>query len=54
MFFTQFTVKTRTNSDRKVTTLRQAITRTLKDAPSVAFFDPACDPRHLAVLAAHA
>lgn len=54
MFFTQFTVKTRTNSDVKVITLRQSIKASLKNAPSVAFYDPAADPRHLAALLANA
>ena len=53
MFFTQFTVKTRTNSDIKVITLRQTIKASLKNAPSVAFFDPAADPRHVAAMFAH-
>ena len=54
MFFLQFTVKTRTNSDNKVITLRQSIKAALKYAPSAALYDAAADPRHIAALLAHA
>ena len=47
-------MKSRTRSNDQVITLRQSIKSALKYAPSVAFYDPACDPRHLAVLFAHA
>ena len=43
----QLHMKSRTRSDNKVITLRQTIKASLKNAPSVAFFDPACDARHL-------
>ena len=48
-------MKSRTNSDLKVITLRQSIkaSASLKNAASVAFFDPAADPRHIAALLAH-
>jgi len=47
-------VKTRTNSDLKVITLRQSIKASLKNAASVAFYDSAADPRHVATLLANA
>ena len=50
----QLHMKSRINSDHKVITLRQSIRASLKNAPSVAFFDPAADPRHVAALLAHA
>ena len=46
----QLHMKSRTNSDVKVITLRQSIKASLKNAASVAFYDPACDARHLATL----
>ena len=50
----QLHMKSRTRSNNQVITLRQSIKSALKYAPSVALYDPACDPRHLAVLFAHA
>jgi hypothetical protein len=47
-------MKSRTNSDVKVITLRQSIKASLKNAASVAFYDPAADPRHVAALLANA
>jgi hypothetical protein len=47
-------MKSRTRSNDQVITLRQSIKSALKYAPSVAFYDPAVDPRHLATLLAHA
>jgi hypothetical protein len=47
-------MKSRTRNDQKVITLRQSIKSALKQAPSVAFYDAAVDPRHLAALLAHA
>jgi len=50
----QLHMKSRTRSNTQVITLRQSIKSALKNAPSVAFYDPAADPRHLAALLAHA
>ena len=47
-------MKSRTRSNNQVITLRQSIKSALKDAPSVAFYDAAADPRHVAALLAHA
>ena len=55
VLYFNYTMKSRTNSDLKVITLRQSIkaSASLKNAASVAFFDPAADPRHIAALLAH-
>ncbi len=47
-------MKSRIRSNDKVITVRQSIKTALKYSSSVAFYDPACDPRHLAALLAHA
>lgn len=50
----QLHMKSRTLSNQKVITLRQSIKAALKNTPSVALYDAAADPRHIAALLAHA
>ena len=50
----QLHMKSRIRSNEKVITVRQSIKTGLMYSSSVAFYDPACDPRHLAALLAHA
>jgi hypothetical protein len=42
------TMRSRIKSNNNVIVLRQSIKRTVRNAPSVAWYDPACDSRHMA------
>ena len=54
VLYFSYTMKSRTRSNNQVITLRQTIKAAMKDAPSVALYDAAVDPRHLAALLATA